>query len=143
MRVFVYDDACVPCTRAARFLTGRCTGPDPLRVLPYSRVAWQLDPASRERFRHEALFVQGPAPTAEQEREARTGPERILLPEGLGLPGREFWGHRAIGQAQLASSHRIDRFGGRVILSPLMQPLARRVYGWVSRHRWVIGTVLR
>lgn len=170
MRVFVFDDACGPCTRAAAFLRRRTgagaagTGTDAsdgtgagagagLIVLPFSRVREELDDAARERFAREALYAQGPTPSAAPPTETlptcslpvddSPGDRPVgavrAMPAGWELPGRTAWGHAAIARALLASPHRVDRLAGRVILARPVAPVARRVYGWVARHRRVLN----
>lgn len=156
MRVFVFDDACGPCTRAAAFLhrrTGAGAADAGLTVLPFSQVREELDGAARERFTHEALYAQGPTPSAAPPTETlptcslpvddspgdRPAAAVRAMPAGWELPGRAAWGHAAIARALLASPHRADRLAGRVILARPVAPAARRVYGWVARHRRVLN----
>lgn len=183
MRVFVFDDACGPCTRAAAFLRRRAgagaVGTDAagasdgagavgdgagavavgdgagagLIVLPFSRVREELDDAARERFAREALYAQGPTPSAAPPTETlptcslpvddspgdRPAAAVRAMPAGWELRGRAAWGHAAIARALLASPHRVDRLAGRVILARPVAPAARRVYGWVARHRRVLN----
>lgn len=146
MRVFVFDDACGPCTRAAAFLhrrSGAGAADAGLTVLPFSRVREELDGAARERFTREALYAQGPAPAGTLPADGSAGDRPAAavraMPAGWELPGRTAWGHAAIARALLASPHRADRLAGRVILARPVAPAARRVYGWVARHRRVLN----
>ena len=112
-------------------------------MLPFSRVREELDGAARERFTREALYAQGPAPAGTLPADGSAGDRPAAavraMPAGWELPGRTAWGHAAIARALLASPHRADRLAGRVILARPVAPAARRVYGWVARHRRVLN----
>ena len=116
MRVFVFDDACGPCTRAAAFLRRRAgagAADAGLTVLPFSQVREELDGAARERFAREALYAQGPTPSAAPPTETlptcslpvddspgdRPAAAVRAMPAGWELPGRTAWGHAAIARA--------------------------------------------
>ncbi|MCP3424636.1 hypothetical protein NBM05_00935 [Rothia sp. AR01] len=132
MRAFVYEDACGPCTRLARIMARRSVrrdGTAGLDVVPYSRIEWQLDEGSRARFPREALYVEGPAPTPD---------DGAHLPEGLGDPERESWGHAAVARALLASARRPDRAVGGFLLHPLVSPAASRAYLAISGNPLVM-----
>lgn len=52
------------------------------------------------------------------------------------VDGARTWaGHEAIGHALLGSRRTPVRWAGRVVLAPIVAPLASRVYAWVSAHR--------
>lgn len=137
MKTFVYDDACQPCTRAARVLRQRLgleqhrPGDDAGRerpvpseeveVLPFSQVRDQLTAGQVRMFSQAALLLDdAPAPGEPQ----------------------ELWGAEAIAGVLRLSPRRADRAAARAILSRLGAAPAGWVYGKVAADRAILTKAL-
>lgn len=104
--VLLYDADCGFCTRSAQWA---------LRLgCAVEVVAWQ------------AYDLASVGVTPEQ------ATEQVYLVDGV----HRWPGHVAVGQTLVRSRRLPVRLAGRVVLLPVLAPLASRVYRWVADHRY-------